>query len=299
MPSLTQRWTDRVTTWRPAHEGGFNADRYHVVELDEPTARTFIARHHYAPTLPSTTYRYGLIDHGTDQPRLVGVATLGVPMSRGTLTNVFPTLEPYTEALDFNRLVVLDEVPSNGESFFCSAVFRLASQNHGLRGVVTFADPIPRWRVRHGHHELIKPGHVGIVYQALNFAALGRSTPRTLILLPDATVLTARSIAKITGGERGARGVIERLVAVGAPPPEHVDLAVVRRILGPLPPGQDRPTPAQWLRVALQVIGARRIRHPGNYRYALRLGTRSQRTRTVIALRGSAYPKAHLELPVH
>lgn len=116
MPSLTQRWADRVPTWRPVHDGGFNAKNYDVVELDEPTARGFVARHHYAPTLPSTTYRYGLINNGGVEPQLVGVATLGVPMSRGSLTNVFPTLEPYTEALDFNRLVVLSHIPSNADS---------------------------------------------------------------------------------------------------------------------------------------------------------------------------------------
>ncbi|CRK56924.1 hypothetical protein [Alloactinosynnema sp. L-07] len=297
-PYRTQRWTNRIPTWRPAHEGGFDPDRYEVIELDELTARRFIARHHYAPTLPSTTLRYGMIDHGTDMAQLVGVATFGVPMSRGTLTNVFPTLEPYTETLDFNRLVLRDDVLANGESFFCAAAFRMASRDHGLRGVVTFADPIPRWRVVGGRHELIKPGHVGIVYQALNFAAIGRSSPRTLVLLPDATVLTARAIAKVTSGERGARGVVDRLVAFGAPPPDSLDFATDGRLPGPVDSRQDRSTSAQWLRVALREIGARRIRHPGNFRYALRLGTRAQRTRTVIAMQLRPYPKPDLALTV-
>lgn len=41
-------------------------------------------------------------------------------------------------------------------------------------------------------------------------------------------------------------------------------------------------------------MNARKLRHPGNHRYAFRLGTRSQRTRVVIALRPQPYPKKDL-----
>jgi hypothetical protein len=37
----------------------------------------------------------------------------------------------------------------------------------GVPGSVAFADPLPRWRTTGPRPELIKPGHVGIVYQAL------------------------------------------------------------------------------------------------------------------------------------
>lgn len=40
------------------------------------------------------------------------------------------------------------------------------------------------------------------------------------------------------------------------------------------------------------------MRHPGNYRYALPIGTRAQRTRTVIALATLPYPKPDPELPL-
>ncbi|SFQ74537.1 hypothetical protein SAMN05421810_11811 [Amycolatopsis arida] len=124
---------------------------------------------------------------------------------------------------------------------------------------------------------MIKPGHLGIVYQALNFDYLGRSTRRTLTLLPDATVLTARTQAKVTGGERGRNGVVARLVTLGAAPPH---------------PGEDL---AQWLATALRAIGARRQHHPGNHRYAIRLGrTRGERTRTTIVMATGPYPKPRL-----
>lgn len=142
MPSRTQRWHLGTHLWRPAAEGGFDPDRYEVVPIAEKAAADYIRRHHYAKTLPSTTYRYGLVDHIDRQPHLVGVATLGVPMSGKVLTKVFPALAPYQESLEFNRLVVGETVPANGESWFCARVFRHAAAEHGVRGVVTFADPV-------------------------------------------------------------------------------------------------------------------------------------------------------------
>jgi hypothetical protein len=53
----------------------------------------------------------------------------------------------------------------------------------------------------------------------------------------------------------------------------------------------DNAEPRSWLRAALREIGSRRIRHPGNHRYALRIGrTRGERTRTVIAMATGHYP---------
>ncbi|MFC0429899.1 hypothetical protein [Kutzneria buriramensis] len=289
-PVLTQRWHHGTPRWRPVAEGGFDADRYEVAPIDEATAGNYVRTHHYAKSLPSTTHRYGLIDHDAGERRLLGVATLGVPMSRAVLTNVFPSLVPYQESLELNRLVLADAVPGNGESWFCARVFHHAATHHGLRGVVTFADPVPRWRVSGDSRTLIKPGHLGIVYQALGFEALGRSTPRSLVVLPDATTLTARSLAKVTGGETGAAGVIARLVALGAPHPDHAAQAELSGIAATRRPPTTRAL-RLWLKQALDHIGAGRLVHPGNYRFATRTGTRAQRTRTVIALAATPYPK--------
>ena len=83
----------------------------------------------------------------------------------------------------------------------------------------------------------LQAGHCGIVYQALGFDYLGRATPRTLDFLPDGTLLSARATAKVTGGERGHQGVIDRLVALGAPP-----LTLDQ-------------TPGEWLRQAKHMVG--------------------------------------------
>jgi len=281
-----QRWRERTPRWSDLHQGGFDARRYAVTVLDEAPARAFCTAHHYSSAWPAARLRYGLIDlcdRGEHAGRpgavpvaggtLVGVLVLGVPMHVGVLLGPFPTLEPYQESLELSRLVLLDAVAANGESWFCAHAFRLAAEV-GVRGLVAFSDPVPRWRTASGHSELIMPGHCGYVYQGLGSAYLGRATPRTLTVLPDATVLTARALAKVRNGEQGHLGVAARLVGLGA---------------SPLLPAQNR---AGWLRQALSEVGARQLRHGGNHRFAFALGrTRAERSRVTIAQPAHPYPK--------
>lgn len=264
-----QRWRSRRPSWRRTSEGGFDPSRYHVTAIADPPARDFVASHHYARTYPAARLRYGLVDNTTG--RLVGVAVLGVPMSERVLTGPFPQLRPYRQSLELARLVLLDQVPANAETWFLARAFRLAAA-HGIRGVVMFSDPMPR--VIHG--ELILPGHVGTVYQALGGCRYtGRSTARALTVLPDGTVLPARSLQKVRAGEVGARGVIERLQRLGAPPPDP----------------HRWPHPGEWLTHALDQLGARRLRHHGCHRYVIPVGDRGTRRTIAIGLDAQPYPK--------
>lgn len=241
-----QRMTYGLRSWRHVSEGGFNQHDYRVVPLAHADAKEFVLRHHYARTYPSARRRYGLTQAG----RLVGVAILGHPMRDQVLTNPLPTLDGRTAA-ELSRLVLLDDVPANAESWFTTRVFADA-RNEGLRGVVAFSDPVPR-------PDSGMPGHVGTVYQAMNADYCGRATARPLTVLADGTVLTDRALQKVRAGEKGSGGVIRRLVAAGARPPT-----------GDLPG-------AAWLREALGDVGARKVPHPGNHRFVFRLGTARQR----------------------
>ncbi|MGC4886653.1 hypothetical protein [Micromonospora sp. DT227] len=271
---LCQRWSHGQHSWRRTSEGGFDPRRYTVVALEDALAQDFVTCHHYSRSYPSASLRYGLLEHG----RLVGVAVLGVPMSKPVLTKPFPTLTPYRESLELSRLILLDEVPANAESWFLARVFAAAA-DQGVRGVVAFSDPLPR-RL---DGALLMPGHVGTIYQALGAIYTGRATARTLTLLPDGTVLTARSAAKITGGERGMGGQITRLVSLGATPPGAVyGLPLFLLTTDQL---------TAWLSGALAEIGARKVRHRGNHRFAWAIGNRAQRRTTPIALDALPYPK--------
>jgi hypothetical protein len=271
-PAFCQRWRAGTPTWRPVHEGGFDARRYRVVPIPEAPARRFIEEHHYSHSFPASRMNFGLLegDH------LVGAAVLGVPMHPAVLTKPFPTLGADTAA-DLSRLVLLDDVPSNAESFVLGRLFRLAAE-HGLRGLVAFSDPLPR--IVAG--AVLLGGHIGHVYRVTGGRYLGRGTARTVTLLPDGTVLTARSQSKLCRGERGAAGVRARLVALGARP--LADMVAEFALMG------IELTPAQWLELALVQVGARRVRHRGCHRFAWPVGDRGWRRRCPIGLVELPYP---------
>ncbi|MFF9090962.1 hypothetical protein ACF1BE_32220 [Streptomyces sp. NPDC014991] len=94
---------------------------------------------------------------------------------------------PNVAALECSRFVLLDECPANAESWFLARTFD-ALLTSDVRGVVSFADPVPR---RTNTGKLVAVGHAGTIYQASNAAYTGRATARTIKLLPDGTVLNS------------------------------------------------------------------------------------------------------------
>jgi hypothetical protein len=263
-----QRWKHRAPTWRPTREGGFAPDLYRVIQIPEAPAKRFTQDHHYSGTWPAVRLAFGLqrrdlppAPGDPDGGRLVGVIALGIPMNKAVL-KVFPDLiAPYRESLELSRLVLLDECPSNAESWACSRAFQLAARL-GVRGIVAHADPHPRTRLTQAGTVLLTPGHVGHVYGAAQgFAYLGRTRPRTLTVLPDATVLSDRASSKVVHTESGHRSVEMKLVALGA---------TDRR------PEQSG---AAWLAQALEEVGASRLHHAGNHRFARTIGPHRTRVR--------------------
>jgi hypothetical protein len=106
------------------------------------------------------------------------------------------------------------------ESWFLARCFdELAAR--GVRGIVSFADPVPR---RTAGGAVICPGHVGTIYQATNAIYTGRGTARTIIVLPDGTTLNDRAIQKVRRQERGHLYVEQRLCSLGAPAPRRSSL---------------------------------------------------------------------------
>lgn len=282
-----QRWTLGRHSWRHLSEGGFDARRFTVDEIPEATARAFVCRHHYTASYPAARFAWGLFTDDealvVDGLGLVGVAVLSVPMRAAVLSNVFTELRPFVESLELGRFVLTDATPANAESWFLTRVWRRAAAA-GIRGVVSFADPMPRHRTitdvdetgqLHTRTETILPGHVGAAYQATNAISLGRSTARTLNYVPSAgIVLSERTLSKVRTGEQGSEAGERHLLTLGARP---------RRA------GEDA---RSWLREALVDVGVRKVRHPGNFRYAWPLGSPRQRRQQLIALERTAYPKA-------
>ncbi|GAA3832205.1 hypothetical protein GCM10022226_61790 [Sphaerisporangium flaviroseum] len=258
-----QRWRDREFSWQIERYGVFRPERYSVEPLDRSTAKEFVVRHHYSGSYVVARREYGLYDHlDPAKPRLAGVATLSMPTSPASLTNVFPALDVGEQSIVLGRFVLLDDVPSNGETWTLAEVFRQAAAE-GVRGVLAYSDPVVRVAA---DGRVVFPGHRGLIYRAANANYLGRTKRRPMTLLPDGSALPERSLQKIRSGERGARHVEERLIAAGATPRG---------------PDQSR---RQWTDQALTEVGACMLDHHGQHKFAWAIGPRAQRSRVRIGV---------------
>lgn len=216
---MNQRWRMGRTSYRVPDEV-INPQDYEVAALrGEREAKEFIRTHHYLKSTPPSRWRFGLFRHGM----LAGVAVFSHLMNDRSITNVFRI--PVTEGVELGRLVLLDDVPGNGESFFVARCFHNL-KGEGIAGVVSFADPVVRTAL---DGSLIAPGHIGTVYKALSGAYLGRSQPRTLRVLPDGHVLSERTLQKLRAGERGTHAIRETLLNLGAPEEAFANAAAVGR----------------------------------------------------------------------
>lgn len=261
-PDGCQRWRDRRESYRPAREVVRTSELDVVAIANDATPRAFVEQHHYSGSYPSALERFGLYRRG----QLAGVAVFSYPTNDKSLVNIFPRLDVGTESMELGRLVLLDEVGANAESYFVARCFEQL-RALGVRGIRSDSDPIARAT---SDGRTVTPGHVGTVYQALNGRYLGRGTARTLYLLPDGTALSARSMQKIRKAERGWLGAAARLHRA-------VDVEAIEA-------AADAGARRAWL--ALVTRQLRRIRHPGNHRYAWALDRRVR-----LELPAMSYPK--------
>jgi hypothetical protein len=208
MTLLCQRWSGRCATFRPPDP--IDTSRYEVAAIpDDKTAKGFILEHHYSGSYPAARHRYGLYRG----PQLQGVAVFSVPMNNAAITGVAKI--QFQDGIELGRLVLLDEVPGNGETWFIARCFEQL-RARGIALVVSFSDPVPRTTA---DGTTIFAGHIGTIYQAHNATYLGRGKRRVHRLLPDGRVLSPRSIQKIRAKERGWEYAAESLVELGADRP--------------------------------------------------------------------------------
>jgi hypothetical protein len=243
-----QRWRDRRGTYRPAGEP-IRTSAYEVAPIAEDrVARAFVERHHYSGSYPAALARYGLHRRG----ELVGVAVLSMPQSMAALEATVPLPCPTAAKAELGRLVLLDDVPANGESWFLARAFELAARD-GFEGIGSHSDPTPRTD-RSG--AVIFPGHIGTIYQATNATYVGKSNPHTLRLFEDGSVFTNPTWGKLRLRKRGWRYAMELLLEHGAPEPT----------------GEWR----AWVTRAVHAV-TRGLRHHGNHRYVWALDKRLRR----------------------
>ena len=150
-----QRWAERRARYRPSHET-IRTQEYEVAAIaDAAVARAFVDTHHYAASSSPDAHRFGLYRHG----QLCGVALFGPPASMAAHDAVFPTLV-IDQAVTLGRLVLLEEVPAMGESWFVARCFAKL-RRRGVVAVESCSDPEPRTTAA---GELVFRGHLAIVY---------------------------------------------------------------------------------------------------------------------------------------
>ena len=243
---MNTRWLLKRSGDAPA--AIFDPTKHEVCIIPQHVAKAFVLQHHYAGSFPAARLSVGLYRAGMawlGLPELVGVCVFSVPGTQNVIpcyaTNLLPA-----EGVELGRLVMLDLVEANGESWFVAAARRILREAlPEVRFIISYSDPVARTRLTDG--AVIKPGHEGIVYRALNATFFGRATARNLELAPDGTILNARTISKLTAESKG------HLYAA-----EQVYRATGLRIL------QGESGASYWERARKTL---RVIPHPGNYAY--------------------------------
>ncbi|HRH40511.1 MAG TPA: hypothetical protein PKY82_02620 [Pyrinomonadaceae bacterium] len=253
---VTQRWKHKKAVYQPLRDY-FNPRHFEITEIGEVIAKDFVTTNHYTNAYPVARKRFGLFEKGN----LVGVAVYSHPMSEKVITNVFQC-EKASDGLELGRLVLLDTVLSNAESFFVAECHRRLKKL-GFVGVVSFSDDLPRYSA---DGKKTFAGHLGIVYQSLGASFLNRSSPIRQYILPDGTNLSKRTISKIRNGEVGWEYSSRILENFGA---DKCSPETEKR--------------KKWLDYWLDKL-TRRVKHPGNLRYAWSFNKK-------IELKSLPYPK--------
>lgn len=250
----SQRWRERRSRFVDDLEL-IDPRRYAVDIIDHRPARDFIARHHYLATYPAAQLAVGLFAD-TPEAALAGVAVFAVP-GTGAVISAHTGFTAPERGCVLARLMLLDAVPQNGESFFVARALRLLRRERpAIEAVVSFSDP--------------EAGHIGRVYAALSSAYRGRTAER-LVLSAGGRSLPDRTLSKIRRGERGHAGAIDQLVRLGLPRPAPFE------------------EPAAWL---ARLRRERRLvahRRPGLFAYCFELTRHARRQGR--ALPRLPYPK--------
>lgn len=220
-------------------------------------AKPFVQRHHYSGSLPPTRISTGLFRNSTGRAKrseLVGVASFTVSMNPAAGKR--NTGLEGAASIELGRLVLLDHIEANAESWFVAKSFKLLRREKPeIEAVYAYSDPVIRTD-QDGH--VVLPGHVGELYQALNALSMGRGRARNLLMMPNGRVFSERAISKIIANDCGHEYAARKLIEAGASPRAS---------------GEE---PRSWIErlKAERFLAAQR--HPGNWIYSFPL-TRAAR----------------------
>ena len=199
----SQRWRERRCRWIPgATEIDPKTLSVDVIDTRRQAA-PFVKDHHYAGSMPVTRLSVGLFANGRGaRSERVGVCVFAHPVNNASVPKTAGLADPRS-ACDLGRLVILDSQGANAESFLVARAFRLLRREKPeIFSVISYADPVRR---TDAEGRVFLPGHVGGLYAVMGSRYVGRSSPRTDLIMPDGRPISSRSISKIRNAECGQR----------------------------------------------------------------------------------------------
>lgn len=147
-------------------------DKYHVQPIDNHVTKEWMLKKHYARRVTPVTYAFGLMEAG----KLVGILTFGFAIPEGLYMICG---EKYKDRVcEFNRLCI--DLPlkerKNVASWFCAQAIKKLPKPLVL---VSFSDQ--------------NQGHIGYVYQSLNWHYCGEGGGGGEMILKDGRKVHTRS----------------------------------------------------------------------------------------------------------
>ena len=128
-----------------------------MVRISAQIGKAFVIEHHYSHGIHNGPMTWGLFDGG----ELTGVIAFATPSSENVTASVFGP-DRRRAVTELHRLVLLDRMPYNSESWFIVRGLRaLKAERPNYRAVLSFADATE--------------GHIGTIYQASNAIYTGTS----------------------------------------------------------------------------------------------------------------------------
>lgn len=128
-----------------------------VEPCERAEIRDFIEKNHYSGSINGVmaTHCFKLVKDG----EIVGAMLYG---SLGMANAWKKYADSPQEVIELRRLCLIDETPSNSESFFIGQTLKWLKQNTTIKTVVSYADP--------------NYGHAGTIYKATNFEHIGMTS---------------------------------------------------------------------------------------------------------------------------
>lgn len=210
LTNRSQRWRLRRSIFVP-NATEIDPRDYAVDALDHAAARAFIGQHHYLQSYPAAQFAAGLYR----KAQLVGAAVFATPSNDAVIT-AHTGLENPRNGTTLARLILLDVIPGNAETFFVARARKLLRiHKPEIEAFVSYADETA--------------GHIGQVYAALSGSYRGRTRSRRRHFIGDVQI-AERTLCKIALEEPGGEGAARQILTAGAdgrrpfePPAQWID----------------------------------------------------------------------------